>query len=294
MVSSASFAVVTVPEPSRSVGCSFFNSRRRSTAPGTVMVTSTTVTPPAIMASTTACAWRKFLARRTGINPTRSMVCAVDSDIFSFLRNVSARSASIPMPKSRPFDELRQVVGHLTSLARDARRSALHGAFHFRESGHAGVARRGHRQRPVRHAALHGPLDGLAGKESINEPGSEAVAAAHAIENIDLALRDMHDLVLVERDGSPRIAAGGLRGAQCAGDELQIRISRGHFAQHLFVAGNRQLTEVVADALDLYAQHGGEIFFVAEQQIDLAHQFAVHFLGLGFSADGSPQRIAIV
>ena len=43
-------AVVTVPEPSRSFRpYSVLSSLSTSTAPGTVMVTSTTVTPPAIM-----------------------------------------------------------------------------------------------------------------------------------------------------------------------------------------------------------------------------------------------------
>jgi hypothetical protein len=58
MVASASEAVVTVPEPKRSRDpYSSFSSLRTSMAPGTVMVTSTTVTPPAIMACTMAWAW---------------------------------------------------------------------------------------------------------------------------------------------------------------------------------------------------------------------------------------------
>ena len=83
-------------------------------------------------------------------------------------------------------------------------------------------------------------------------------------------------------------------GAQSAGDELEVRIGGRDFAQHLFVAGDGQLGEVLADAFDLDAEHGGEIFFVAQQQIDLADQFAVHFLRLGFAADGLPERVAEV
>ena len=60
----------------KSFGCTAFRSSlSRSIAPGTVMVTSTMVMPPAIMASTTARPWATLLARRTGMRPTRSMIC---------------------------------------------------------------------------------------------------------------------------------------------------------------------------------------------------------------------------
>ena len=49
------------------------------------------------------------------------------------------------------------------------------------------------------------------------------------------------------------------------------------------------LTPLMCDA-----EHGGEIFFVAEQHVDLADQLAVHFLRLGFAADGLPERVAVV
>jgi hypothetical protein len=48
--------------------------------------------------------------------------------------------------------------------------------------------------------------------------------------------------------------------------------------------------EVLADAFDLDAEHGGEVLFVAQQQIDLADQFAVDFLRLGLAADGLPEE----
>ena len=55
----------------------------------------------------------------------------------------------------------------------------------------------------------------------------------------------------IQRNGAPSVAACGVRGAQCAGDELQIRIGRSDFAQHLFVTGdwavlqNPQLTPLI-------------------------------------------------
>ena len=107
-------------------------------------------------------------------------------------------------------------------------------------------------------------------------------------------LGHVDDLVLVKGDGSPGVAAGGAGGAQGAGDELQVRICGGYFAEHLFVGGDGQLGEVFADAFDLDAEHGGEVFFVAEQQVDFADEGAVDFLRLGFAADGFPERVAVV
>ena len=99
----------------------------------------------------------------------------------------------------------------------------------------------------------------------------------------------MDDLVLEKRDGAPGIAAGGLCGTQGAGDALEVWVDRCHFAQHLFVAGDGQFGEVVGDAFNVDAEHGGEVFFIAKQKIDLADQLAIHFLCLGFAADGFPK-----
>ena len=162
-----------------------------------------------------------FLARRTGMRPTRSMISAVGFGMDTF------------------------------SIARCGADAALHGAFDFSECGHAGVAGGGHGQRAVGHAAADGPVDGFAGEQAVDEAGGKAVATANAVEDVDVALGDVDDLVLIERDGTPGVAAGGVRGAEGAGDELEIWIGGGHFAQHLFVACDGQFGEVFADAFDL-------------------------------------------
>src|SRR5665213_1616545 len=141
MVSSASFADVTVPEPSSSLEpYSLLRVRRISMASGQVIVTSTTVTPPAIMAFTASCACLVLFARSTGISPTRSIISAVVSDI-SF-----------------------------SNLPCDARRAALHGALHFGTRRHAGVAGGRHGKRAVRHTAAYCPLHRLAREKSVDQP----------------------------------------------------------------------------------------------------------------------------
>src|ERR1035438_1372412 len=188
MVASACAAVVTVPEPSeRSDPYSCLSSLSTSIAPGTVMVTSTTVTPPAIMAFTIAWAWAALRARRTGMSPTRSMVSCVVSGIFSSIQS---------------------------GLSGDARRPAFDDAFHFSQCGHAGVAGGGHGKRAVGHAAADSPVNRLASKQAVNQPGSKAVAAAYTVKNVDVALGHMDDPILIERNRAPGIAAGCVRGAQ--------------------------------------------------------------------------------
>jgi hypothetical protein len=107
-------------------------------------------------------------------------------------------------------------------LTRDACRAAFDDAFNFSQRGHAGVAGCGHGQSAVGYAALDGPFDAFAGEQAVDEAGGEAVAAANAVEDVDLALGDVNDLVLIERDCAPGIAAGGLCGAQVLATSLRL------------------------------------------------------------------------
>ena len=68
----------TVPAPNRKpAGIVGARARIRSTAPGTVIVTSMARTPPAAMASTTACTLAGSFMRMTATTPARSMAAAV-------------------------------------------------------------------------------------------------------------------------------------------------------------------------------------------------------------------------
>ena len=59
------------------------------------------------------------------------------------------------------------------------------------------------------YAAAEGPVDGLAGEQAVDEAGGEAVSAADAVVDVDFALGDVDDLVFVESDCAPGVAAGG-------------------------------------------------------------------------------------
>ena len=187
-----------------------------------------------------------------------------------------------------------QIVCLGNILSGNSRGAAFDEAFDFSQRGGAGIAGGGHGECAVSNAAADGPVDGFGGEQAVDEAGGEAVAAADAVVDVDVALGDVDDLIFIESDGAPGIAAGCGGGAEGAGDELEVGVGSGDFAEHGFVTGNGQLGEVFADAFDGYAEHGGEVFFVAEEQIDLADQFAVDLLGLGFAADAFPKGITEV
>ena len=144
------------------------------------------------------------------------------------------------------------------------------------------------------YAAADSPVDRLAGNDSVDEAGGEAVAATDTVEDVDFDLRNIDDLVLVEGNGAPGIAAGGACGAQGAGDEFQIWIRSGDFAEHLFVSSDGEFGKIIGDSLEFDAEHGGEIFFVAEEEVDFANESAVDFLRFCFAADRAPERVAVV
>ena len=144
------------------------------------------------------------------------------------------------------------------------------------------------------YAAAEGPVDGFAGEQAVEEAGGEAVSAADAVVDVDFALGDVDDLIFVEGDGAPGVAAGGGGGSEGAGDEFEVGIEGGDFAEHVFVGSDGQLREILSHAFELDAQHGGEVFFVAEEDVDFADEVAVNLLSFGFAADGFPEGVAVV
>src|SRR5208282_3574202 len=71
-------------------------------------------------------------------------------------------------------------------------------------------------------------LEGLGGRfsgeKAEEKPGRKTVAAAHAIENIQLASRRVVDLALDPGDSGPTVAVGGMNLAQSGGDNFNMRM----------------------------------------------------------------------
>ena len=146
----------------------------------------------------------------------------------------------------------------------------------------------------MRYAAADGPLDGLAGEESIDEAGGEAVAATDSVEDIDFDLGHVHDLTLIKRNGSPVVAACGARCAKSACDEFEIWIRGGHFAEHLFVGGDGEFRKILRYPFEFDPKHRREVLLITEKEIDFADKGAIDFLGFGFAPDGAPEGIAVI
>src|SRR6185437_15381938 len=147
-------------------------------APGTVIVISSTLTPPSRMASTTFIASSADCARTTGMRPTSAI-----------LRSTSCLVIAFPSRRLSP---------------RNPRGAALHHPLHLGQGGHRRVARRRHREGTVGGPALDGPLRALAHQEAVDEPGGERVAAPHAVENLQvLPGRGLVELATVIHDRAP-------------------------------------------------------------------------------------------
>ena len=167
-------------------------------ASGTVIVISKIEMPPASTASAARIASSGDGARTTGTMPT-----------------VSTRMQM-------------SAAAHRSIL----RSGALHRAHHLGERRHGGVAGRRHRQRAVRDAALERPLRILAGEQPVDEPGRERIAAADAIEDLDVPLRDLVERPLVPADGAPAVDRRRARRAQRGRDGLDVGVRGDDVVDH--------------------------------------------------------------
>src|ERR1035438_1247718 len=231
MVASTCSASVTVPDPSSSLlPNSRFRTRNRSTAPGTVIVTSITVIPPASSASTSAWPSRSDRARSTGIIPTRSIHFFVSSKLIRTparsLRLFCLTASSLTVYRYRL-----RATGYRLSC--DPGRSTLHHALHFGKRRHARIAGSRHRQCPMRRAATHRPLYRLARENPVDQPRRERVAAAYAIQNLNLRLRHERNLAFRQGHRAPRIARRRVRRPQRRRNYFEIGVRRRHVPQHL-------------------------------------------------------------
>src|ERR1035438_1873448 len=109
-------------------------------------------------------------------------------------------------------------------LALDARTAAFGKSADLFEGGHGGVAGEGGEQRPVSPAELDGFLRGFAGQQTVEETGGEAIAAADAIENVELGDGRGVGLAADPGDGAPTVAVGGVDFAKGSGDDLDLRM----------------------------------------------------------------------
>src|SRR3974390_269556 len=161
-------------------------------------------------------------------------------------------------------EEMECSVYRASRSADAARALALHNGFHFLNVDHGGVTRRCHRQGSVGGAILDRGLRALAVEERVGEPRSEAVATTDAV--IDLKVFPQGGLIELAAgpdDRAPVVEGRGLGIAQRRRRNLEIwkLIDRGR--DHFLEVGRIDRRDVFIESLDLEAQAGSEILFVA-------------------------------
>src|SRR5437899_203808 len=242
---------------------------------GTVMVTSITGIPPAQMASTACRASSKLAALTTGTIPI--------SPIFFKTSSMFIVLSVVPYARNQ------------NPLAGDSRRMPFHHLQNFLQSRHARVSRNGHRQRTVRRAALHGPLWLALCQKTINQAGSKGVSAANAVEDFQiLAARCFVEFSIAIGDCAPVIQRRRASIAQSGRHNRDGRELLNYFFHHALEIGGIQLRVAFVRSLDLEAERGGEVFFIAEHHVDKRGERAIYFLRFRLSSDGFPERAAII
>src|ERR1700723_378029 len=219
---SAASALRTVPTPTKIWGIVSAIRETTAVAPGTVMVISTTSTPPARTASAANKASSAVAARITGMIPVASARCNTVALFTDFTRRRSTN---------------------------DSGACSFHHLFNFFERGHRGVSGSGHRERAVRRATFHGPLRALAGEQSINQPGGERIAAAHAVINFQIvSAGSFVEFAIAVADRAPIVVRGAGGFAQRRGDDLKRKILQNDF-NHGLETFRGEIGEFVADSL---------------------------------------------
>ena len=82
----------------------------------------------------------------------------------------------------------RKFSRRFAKLSLDARAGAFHQFFNFLFRRHGSVAGRGHGQRAVRRAVIHGLLRIAGGHQTVDQAGGKTVAAADTVENFQVGI----------------------------------------------------------------------------------------------------------
>ena len=147
----------------------------------------------------------------------------------------------------------------------------------------------------MRRAVVDCLLGVVESHEAIDETRSERIAAANAVVDLEpRALDRLVQLSLVPADRRPVIHRRGLDRPKRRRDRLKIRVDRDGLLDHLLEALDRKRRKVLVHAFDLDAERRGEVFLVADHDINVLRDLAVNLLRLCLAADRLPERSAVV
>ena len=183
----------------------------------------------------------------------------------------------------------------MNRLAHHAGAAALHEFLDFLACGHGGVARRCGGQGTMGRAIIDGGLWVILREESKREAAGEAVATADAVEDVELGiLAAFVEGSIVPANGAPVVSRGRDDAAQRRSGDFEVRIFLHGGFDHALEGLGLNRAEVVIHSLHFEAEGCCEILFVADHDIDILGDLAVHLAGLGLAADGFPERGSVI
>src|SRR5215471_1726441 len=199
------------------------------------------------------------------------------------------------LPGAPPPDDVSSFDGmtRKNQLPLDACRPALGEGAHLLDRRHGGVAGEGGEQGAVRPAELDRLFRRFAGEKAVEEAPRKAVAAADAVEYVEIADRGHVRLAVDPRHGAPAVPIGAVHLAERGGHRLHVGVLGDHLFDH------------VEEGLGVERRLGGhfgarnaetllQILFVADQDVDVLDDASDHFDGLLLTAPDVPQLLAEV
>ena len=131
--------------------------------------------------------------------------------------------------------------------------------------------------------------------QSVDQAGSETVAAADPVDNLPaVALRRLVELSALPDDRAPVVDGRGLHLTQRRGDSLEVRIRLDDLFDHPLEALGVELAEVRIGALDLESEAGGEILLVSDHHVNIFGDLLVDLLRALLPADRLPEGRTVV
>ena len=144
-------------------------------------------------------------------------------------------------------------------------------------------------------AVVDGPGGVAGGEEAVDEAGGETVAAADAVEDLQVvALDGAVEVAVVPADRAPVVVGRTVDFAQGGGGRFEVGEFFDRGGDHFFEVGDVDAGDVFINAFDFEAERGSEVFLVADHDIDVLGDLAIDLPGLGSATDGFPERGTVV
>ena len=142
-------------------------------------------------------------------------------------------------------------------------------------------------------AEVEGCLRVASVEESVDETGGEAVPAADAVDDIEFDGFGLVGFAFHPEHGAPGVAVGGVDFAEGGSDGFDVGKFAGDFFHHAEEGGGIQFG-VGFDVLAFESESFLEVFFVADEDVNVFDDAIERFLGFVESTADLPELSAVV